>query len=112
MCVKTKWPALVLHSMPEHDRNPYWYKNIYKKAESTAQVIDAHKNFLLFRDLCSATLVMCLCAFILKIIQIDGIYIKWTVLAFLFGASFLFSIISSYYGNRMVTSAVAVAVDI
>lgn len=110
--LKTKWPALFLHPMPEHDRNSYWYKNIYKKAESTAQVIDAHKNFLLFRDLCSATLVMCLCALILKTIQIDGLYIKWTVLAFLFGVSFLFSIISRYYGNRMATSAVAVAVNI
>lgn len=110
--LEKKWPELFLHSMPEQDRNPFWYKNIYKKTESTAQVMDAHKNFLLFRDLCSATLVMCLCACILKAVAIDGLYIKWSVLHVLFIISFLFSMISGYYGNRMVTSAVAAGIAI
>lgn len=109
--LQNKWPELFLHDMPEQDRNPFWYKNIYKKTESSAQVIDAHKNFLLFRDLCSATLVMFLCAGLLKFISIDGLHIKWIVLAFLFIMTFIFSVISRHYGNRMVTSAVAVGAD-
>ncbi|MDE9518111.1 hypothetical protein KKJ17_10270 [Xenorhabdus bovienii] len=108
--LQREWPDLFLHNMPEQDRNPFWYKKIYKKSEPSFQVIDAHKNFLLFRDLCSAALVMFFCAGFLKIIEINGLYIKWSVLVFLFGMSFLFSIISRYYGNRMVTSAVAVGV--
>ncbi|WP_227542974.1 hypothetical protein [Klebsiella pneumoniae] len=109
--LQNKWPELFLHDMPAQDRNPFWYKNIYKKTDSSAQVIDAHKNFLLFRDLCSATLVMFLCAGLLKFISIDGLHIKWIVLAFLFIMTFIFSVISRHYGNRMVTSAVAVGAD-
>lgn len=108
--LQKKWPDLFLHNMPMQDRNPFWYSNIYKKSESSVQVMDAHKNFLLFRDLCSAALVMFFCAGFLKTIEINGLHIKWSVLAFLFGISFLFSIISRYYGNRMVTSAVAAEV--
>ncbi|EFA3520734.1 hypothetical protein E2K01_26465, partial [Escherichia coli] len=62
-------------------------------------------------DLCSATLVMFLCAGLLKFISIDGLHIKWIVLAFLFIMTFIFSVISRHYGNRMVTSAVAVGAD-
>ncbi|ENY6786150.1 hypothetical protein ACF1CY_003649 [Providencia rettgeri] len=109
--LQKKWPELFLHPIPEQDRNSFWYKNIYKKNESTAQVIDAHKNFLLFRDLCSATLIMFLCASLLKLIAIDGLYIKWIMLTFLFIMTFIFSIIARHYGNRMVTSAVAVSAD-
>ena len=87
-------------------------KNIYKGIGiSTIQVMDAHQHFLLFRDLCSATLVMFLCACILKIITINGLYIKWGVLIFLCIISLLLSVIARYYGNRMVTSAVAACIN-
>jgi len=109
--LQKKWPKLFLKHMPEQDRNSFWYKNIYKKTQSTTQVVDAHKNFLLFRDLCSATLMMFLCAIILKLVAIDGLYIKWAVLIFLFLMSLIFSFISRCYGNRMVTSAVAANVS-
>lgn len=88
--LQKKWPDLFLDYMPEQKRNSFWYKNIYKKTEFSIQVLDAHKYFLLFRDLCSATLVMFLCTAILKITEIDGLYIKTETLALLFFSHLFF----------------------
>lgn len=109
--LEKKWNKLFRQIIPKHERNSFWYNNIYKKTETTIQVMDAHQHFLLFRDLCSATLVMFLCACILKIITINGLYIKWGVLIFLCIISLLLSVIARYYGNRMVTSAVAACIN-
>lgn len=50
---KAKWPDVYDESISEDQRNRLWYKQIYKPVKNRDEVLQAHRSFLLYRDVFS-----------------------------------------------------------
>ncbi|MFT5545604.1 MAG: hypothetical protein ACI832_001992 [Rheinheimera aquimaris] len=56
--VESKWPEVISDITTPHTRNGLWYKLIYKPVRDKPEVLHAHQNFLLYRDVCSSLLII------------------------------------------------------
>ncbi len=88
------------------EQNSLWY-SIYKRYSNSITVKQAHKNFLLSRDLCTT-------AFLFTIIGSLGLYVvgqnvKWMLLYFFIMVIhyIVFVIVAQNYGNRFVCNVIA-----
>lgn len=100
--------ARKLGSLPKKpkEQNTVWYA-LYKKSTDSVIVQDAHKNYLLSRDLCTTSLLF-------AIVGPLGIYyrthnLKWCVLySGLMALHYLvLAIVAQTYGNRFVCNVLA-----
>lgn len=89
------------------DQNVLWYK-LYKKVDSEVSVIEAHRTFLLFRDMAS---VSALLVFLVP----AGLYLNGTTATVLWSAAALFSVqylvaavAARNSGIRFVTNVLAI----
>ena len=98
-----KLRLLLSNSLPQdtEEQNTTWY-GFYKKFSSKEQVFDAHKSFLLTRDLAALSFVsipLSIASYLLWGAPLKGMVIH---LAFLSLALLLISIACQNYGNRFV----------
>ena len=109
--LERKWPMLFLRDMKESEQNAYWFSEIYQPVRNEPEVLQAHRNFLLFRD---AATGLCLLLFGLLLWKVVGeaapvqSVSMWSA-AILVGMFVLVSLAARQSGDRMVANAVAVA---
>ena len=48
--VATRWPEVFSEEIDAATRNSRWYQQIYKPVKDVAEVLQAHRSFLLYRD--------------------------------------------------------------
>ena len=96
----------------ESAQNSFWYRVFYKPNSDRMEIKSAHKSYLLYRDACAISLILC------------GVYcmISWLLPKYLgnsdsfYGIVFLifadgFALSANNTGTRMVTTAIAVSVS-
>ena len=109
--LKKKWPKLFLHDLEESEQNNYWYRDIYSPMENKPQVVQAHRSFLLYRDVAVGQYVLLLCLLLWMLVgevaSVPSLSI-WTALV-LAGMCVLLSRAAKQSGDRMVVNAVVVA---
>ncbi|GEK09027.1 hypothetical protein PPE03_12760 [Pseudoalteromonas peptidolytica] len=109
--VCTRWPSVFEDSLCPSERNSRWYKEIYKPVLNEKSVTQAHRDFLLYRDVFSALFVMLVVAITWGVwgeIEFVGT-INTAVYYILIGSSLLTLIAARNSGNRLVMNAVAAA---
>ena len=110
--LKYKWPDLFSQDMVESAQNAYWYKEIYSPVRNTPEVLQAHRNFLLYRDAVAGLFILMIgllawrCLATLVSVPSIG---PWSLLL-LVGIIFLLAQAGRQSGIRMVTNSVAVGV--
>ncbi|MFD1735406.1 hypothetical protein ACFSCX_02405 [Bacillus salitolerans] len=87
-------------------QNAYWYQKIYKINQDKEKIRDAHRNFLMTRDLTA----ICLIFFIASIINVILFSGSINQILIIFIEFFLLRYVASNYGHRLVTTSVAEAV--
>lgn len=109
--LKRKWPALFLDDMEEDEQNAYWYKEIYRSVRNEPEVLQAHRNFLLYRDAAAGLFLLLIGILSWKAISeavpVQSVSI-WSAVI-LAGMYVLVSRAARQSGDRMVANAVAVA---
>ncbi len=112
--VKNQWPEVFSEAIDSATRNTRWYQQIYKPVKDADEVLQAHRSFLLYRDVFSG----------LVLILMATIIWSWFGDAKLFGEikpvvfyvqgilMFLSLIAARVAGNRFVVNAIAVAVAV
>ncbi|WP_199527600.1 hypothetical protein [Pseudoalteromonas sp. bablab_jr004] len=109
--VCTRWPSVFGESLCPSERNSRWYKEIYKPVFNEKSVTQAHRDFLLYRDVFSALFVILVVAITWGVwgeIEFVGT-INTAVYYILIGSSLLTLIAARNSGNRFVVNAVAAA---
>ena len=96
----------------ESAQNAFWYRVFYKPNTDRMEIKSAHKSYLLYRDACAVSLILC-CVYCL---------VSWLLSEYignsdpLYGLVFLifaagFALSANNTGKRMVTTAIAVSVN-
>ena len=108
--LKYKWPDLFSRDMEESAQNAYWYKEIYSPARNAPEVLQAHRNFLLYRDAVSGLSILMIGLLIWRslatLVSIPSIG-SWSLLL-LFGLVILLAQAGRQSGIRMITNSAAV----
>ena len=100
--------AKKMGSLPQepHEQNTKWY-SMYKKYSESLTVKEAHRSFLLARDLCSIS-------FLFSVLSPWGLLLfqnmlKWALIYFfvMFLHYLVFAIVARNHGNRFVCNVVA-----
>ncbi|MBO9471650.1 hypothetical protein J7355_16290 [Endozoicomonas sp. G2_2] len=108
-----RWPRLFSEQMPDSERNPIWYREIYKPIKDDPVVRQGHRAFLLYRDAAAGVTLLFLAALIFQLcsnwIPAWGVSI-WS-LSFLFAEDLALLTAARIAGNRMTVNAVALALD-
>ena len=112
--LERKWPKMFIDEMRGEEQNPYWYNEIYRPVRNAPEVLQAHRNFLLFRDAATGLFLLLLALLLWKAIG-EAVPLQpvssWSaaILAVMF---VLVSQAARQSGDRMVANAVAVALGI
>ena len=110
--LERKWPALFSCDMNEREQNAYWYNEIYRPVRDSHEVMQAHRNFLLFRDGASGLFVLSLGLLLWKgaaaRISLPSLSV-WS-LVILAGVILVLCQAAKQSGDRMVVNSVAVAI--
>jgi len=110
--VESRWPEVFSADTAASDRNGLWYRNIYKTVKDAPEVLQAHRNFLLYRDVFSGLLGVLLIvvgwsfwgpeelfgAFKIEVYVVLGVFTLLSMMA------------ARNAGNRFVVNAVAAAI--
>ena len=110
--VEAKWPEVFAEATSVNDRNSLWYRKIYKGVKDTPEVVQAHRNFLLYRDVFSGLIgvgVIVLGWSIWGPVDLFG-PIKTSVFVVLGVFTLVSMIAARNAGNRFVVNAVATAI--
>lgn len=109
--VAEKWPHVFNENTSEAQRNSLWYKHIYKHVRDTPPVQQAHRLFLLFRDVTSGSAFLLIASLIWLAIGLLGILPKLhPIIPFvLLTYTALTLIVARNAGNRIVVNAIAEA---
>jgi len=111
---KVKWPDIFDDGVPPAQRNSRWYGQIYTPVKDKPEVLQAHRNFLLYRDAFSGLIMLLMFA---------GFW-NWqgnhdliepfipSVFYALSGFTFLSLVAARFAGHRFVVNAVAVALSV
>ena len=109
--LEKKWPILFLHEMEESEQNSYWYTGIYFPMKNKPQVVQAHRSFLLYRDVAVGQYLLLLNLLLWMLVgevaSVPSLSI-WTALV-LAGMCVLLSLAAQQSGDRMVVNAVVMA---
>lgn len=89
------------------EQNSLWYK-IYLKHQNKVQVLEAHRSWLLLRDLTSASVLMFPVFGIFSMLGVAPIAVKIAYLGFLLGIFVVLARAAENYGNRFVANVLAV----
>ncbi|SIT08105.1 MAG: hypothetical protein C9355_00795 [Thalassolituus maritimus] len=94
----------------ESAQNSFWYQVFYKPNTARMEIKSAHKSYLLYRDACAVSLILC------------GVYclVSWLSPAYLGGSDSLYGLVFIVFalgfalsanntGKRMVTTAIALS---
>ncbi len=109
---KQKWPSTFNPLISQTERNGLWYREIYKPVKDSNEVMQSHRSFLLYRDLCSGLIIISISAVcwnlwgdpkLLGVLN-NEVFITLS----LFTSTTLIAARNS--GNRLVTNAVAKAI--
>ncbi len=107
----TRWPDIFDESIGQSKRNSLWYSNIYKPVRDSSPVKQAHRTFLLFRDVTSGLAFLFFTAAIWFALGqtswIPPLHGATPVVLFVF--TVLTLIVARNAGTRMVVNAVAEA---
>ena len=110
--LENKWPELFTQDMEESAQNAYWYREIYSPVRNTPEVLQAHRNFLLYRDAVSGLFILLigLLAWSSLVAHISLPSVGSLSLLLLIGVILLLAQSGRQSGNRMVANAAAVGV--
>ena len=108
--LQQKWPELFVQEMAKDAQNSYWYKEIYFPVRNAPEVLQAHRNFLLYRDAASGLFIIliglliwrCFTAHVL--LPSPNIWVLFLLLVIVL----VLILAGRQSGNRMVVNAVAV----
>lgn len=108
-----RWPRLFSEQTPDSERNPIWYREIYKPIKDDPAVRQGHRAFLLYRDAFAAVTLLFFAAVFFQLFSnwtpVQELSI-WSML-FLFAEGVALLTAARIAGNRMTVNAVAVALD-
>lgn len=108
-----RWPRLFSEQTPDSERNPIWYREIYKPIKDDPAVRQSHRAFLLYRDAVAAVTLLFLAAVFFQLFSnwtpVRDLSI-WSIL-FLFAEDLALLTAARAAGNRMTVNAVAIALD-
>ncbi len=109
--LEKKWPKLFLHDMKEDEQNAYWYKEIYQPVRNYPEVIQAHKDFLLYRDSAAGIFILLVSLLFWRILEefIDLPSLSTMSLLALAIGFLALCLAAQQSGNRLVANAVTVA---
>ncbi len=110
--LEKKWPSLFFEKMQEKDQNDFWYREIYRTAKNEPEVVQAHRNFLLYRDTASGLSVLLLGLLLWNIVSrvvVVPALSMWSIVTVLVVVLILCQA-ARQSGDRMVANAVAVAI--
>ena len=108
--LKYKWPDLFGRDTEESAQNAYWYEEIYSPVKNTPEVLQAHRNFLLYRDAVSGLSILMIGLLVWQslatLVSMPSIS-PWSLLL-LVGLIILLAQAGRQSGIRMVTNSAAV----
>ncbi len=110
--VDTRWPDVFSEETSDSDRNSRWYRHIYKGVKDAPEVLQAHRNFLLYRDVFSGLIGVGLVVLGWSLWGPEDLFgaIKTSVYVVLGVFALVSMIAARSAGNRFVVNAVAVAI--
>jgi len=88
------------------EQNSLWYR-IYKKHQEKPSVVDAHRNFLLMRDLATISFIFMFLFGLYVLIRANYSFYSFIVFLIFLGEYVLFSISARNYGIRLVCNVLA-----
>lgn len=106
-----KWPEIFDPITAHSRRNSLWYNEIYHPVKDTVEVQQAHRNFLLYRDVFSGLVALSLIALVWRFVGDPSLIGELQNSVFVvFGIGLGFSLIAANNnGKRFVTNAISVA---
>lgn len=110
--VDAKWPTVFSEATSASVRNSHWYRHIYKGVKDTPEVLQAHRSFLLYRDVLSGLIGVALVVFGWSLwgpVELFGA-IKTSVYVVLGVFALISMIAARNAGERFVVNAVAAAI--
>lgn len=108
---KTRWPEVFDDNISPDLRNSRWYQQIYKSVKDNPEVRQAHRNFLLYRDVFSGMVVLLVLATAWHWLGDPGLVGPLVPAVFytLSGFTLIALFAARFAGNRFVINAVAAA---
>lgn len=104
-----KWPSVFDPDLDGATRNSRWFTQIYQPVRDAPSVLQAHRTFLLFRDVTSGLVVILLGSTVMYLCGLLGwlpsIHAAIPIVIFAYGS--LAMVVARNAGNRMVVNAVA-----
>lgn len=89
------------------EQNSFWY-GLYTKIKNDVSVLDAHKSFLLYRDICSLSVIL-LCFTAAAIYVLDFPIVSFYFAASLFLIQYLLTMLSARFsGERLVCTVLSI----
>lgn len=109
--IVNRWPEVFSEDIDAATRNSRWYQQVYKPVKDVAEVLQAHRSFLLYRDAFSGLLLILLATAIWAIAGDAKFIGEVKPLVFLAqGALIVASLVAARIaGNRFVVNAVSAA---
>ena len=109
--LERKWPELFLGDMKQDEQNAYWFKEIYQLSKCSPEVLQAHRDFLLYRDASAGLFLFLVSIALWKAIgettSMPSISV-WSIVI-VAGMFILTSLAGRQSGDRMVRNAVSVS---
>ena len=112
--LEKRWPELFVQDIEESAQNSYWYREIYSPVKNAPEVLQAHRSFLLYRDAASGLFILLIGLLVWPVIAVlvslpsPGV---WSLLL-LVGVILLLGQAGRQSGERMVTNAAAVGLEV
>ena len=109
--VEKRWPEVFAEDIDSATRNSRWYQQIYKPVKNVAEVLQAHRSFLLYRDTFTGLLLILVATVVWSLIG-DSAHISQIKPAVFVvqGALVVASLVAARIaGNRFVVNAVSAA---
>ena len=93
-------------------QNSFWYRVFYKPNSERMEIKSAHKSYLLYRDACAVSLILCVAYCLVSWLTPDYIGYSGSMYGIVFIVFALgFGVAANNTGKRMVTTAIAVSVS-
>lgn len=110
--VEARWPDVFSRDTSASDRNSRWYRYIYKGVKDAPEVLQSHRNFLLYRDVFSGLIGVGLVVLGWSLWGPEDLFgpIKASVYVVLGVFALVSMIAARNAGNRFVVNAVAAAI--
>lgn len=108
-----RWPEIFDPLTSSSERNSLWYRHIYKPVKDTNEVRQAHRSFLLYRDVFSGLVIIFFSTWIWQLLghsELIGEIVP-EVFITLGVSNLLVFVAARNAGNRFVVNAVATALD-